>query len=150
MIHHGPQYKVMTSSPIYSDQLKLFAYWSTRNRNQELPGSIQSPDRFVHGSYYNQQLPATSDTRQALAGVMSVMRNVSPTWWRSLIDQKNKVYSFDSALSPQMVWVNLNQIDFRPGSGIRAIQIEGNDAVQGNVNAQLRPAAAITFLAPKP
>ena len=49
-----------------------------------------------------------------------------------------------------MMWVNLNQIDFRPGSGIRAIQIEGNDAVQGNVNAQLRPSAPITFLAPKP
>jgi choloylglycine hydrolase len=163
VIHHGPQYKVMTNSPIYSEQLKLNAYWSTRNRNQELPGSIQSPDRFVRGSYYNQQLPPTTDTRQALAGVMSVMRNVSvpwgmpdpehpnisPTWWRSLIDQKNKVYYFDSALSPQMVWVNLNQIDFRPGSGIRAIQIEGNDAVQGNVNAQLRPSAPISFLAPK-
>ena len=106
MIDHVPQYKVMTNSPIYSDQLKLYAYWSTRN--QELPVSIQSPDRFVHGSYYNQQLPTTSDTRQALAGVMSVMRNVSPTWWRSLIDQKNNVYYFDSALSPQMVWVNLN------------------------------------------
>ena len=76
--------------------------------------------------------------------------SISPTWWRSLIDHKNKVCYFDSALSPQMVWVNLNQIDFRPGSGIRAIQIEGNDAVQGYVNAQLRPSAPITFLAPKP
>ena len=135
---------------VHSEQLKLNAYWSTRSRNQELPGSIQSPDRFVHGSYYNQQLPTTSDTRQALAGVMSVMRNVSPTWWRSLIDQKNKVYYFDSALSPQMVWVNLNQIDFRPGSGIRAIPIEANDAVQGNVSGQLVPSAPIRFLAPKP
>ena len=103
VIHHGPQYKVMTNSPIYSEQLKLNAYWSTRNRNQVLPGSIQSSDRFVRGSSYNQQLPATSDTLQ-----------------------------------------------YRPGSGIRAIQIEGNYAVQGNVNAQLRPAASITFLAPKP
>ena len=36
-----------------------------------------------------------------------------------------------SGLSPQMVWVNLNQIDFRPGSGIRAIRIEGNDGPAG-------------------
>jgi len=48
--------------------------------NQELPGLIQSPDRFVRGSYYNHQLPTTSDTRQALARVMSVMRNVSVPW----------------------------------------------------------------------
>ena len=52
----------------------------------------------------------------ALAGVMSVMRNISPTWWRTLIDQKNGLYYFDSALSPQMVWVNLNQIDLKSGA----------------------------------
>jgi len=59
------------------------------------------------------------------------------------------VYYFDSALSPQMVWVNLNQIDLKPGSGVRAIQIEGNEGLQGNVTRQLQPAAAISFLAPK-
>ncbi len=103
----------------------------------------------MRSSDYVEQLPATSDPRQALAGVMSVMRNISPPWWRRLIDQKNRVYYFDSALSPQMVWVNLNQIDFKPGSGVRAIQIEGNEALQGNVTRQLQPAAAIPFLAPR-
>jgi len=109
------------------------------------------------------KLPPTSDPRQSLAGVMSVMRNISvpwgtpdpehpnisPTWWRTLIDQKNRLYYFDSALSPQMVWVNLNQVDFKPGSGVRAIKIEGNEALQGNVSRQLQPAAAIQFLAPR-
>ncbi|MFM9102715.1 MAG: linear amide C-N hydrolase, partial [Cyanobium sp.] len=163
VIHHGRQYQVMTNSPVYSEQLKLNGYWVTRDRSKELPGSIQSPDRFVRGSYYVQQLPPTSDPRQALAGVMSVMRNVSvpwgtpdpehpnisPTWWRTLLDQKNGVYYFDSALSPQMVWLNLRQIDFSPGSGIRAIAIETNPSLQGKLNAQLGPGAAIRFLAPK-
>ncbi|NDG74933.1 MAG: linear amide C-N hydrolase [Synechococcaceae bacterium WB8_1B_136] len=163
VIHHGPEYQVMTNSPIYSEQLKLNAFWATKDRNQELPGSIQSPDRFVRGSYYVQQLPSTRDGRQALAGVMSVMRNISvpwgtpdpehpnisPTWWRSLIDQKNQVYYFDSALSPQMVWLNLRQLDFKPGSGVRAVKIEGNDTLQGNAMAQLQPASSIRFLAPK-
>jgi penicillin V acylase-like amidase (Ntn superfamily) len=163
VIHHGRQYQVMTNSPVYSEQLKLNAFWSTKDRTHELPGSIQSPDRFVRGSFYLEQLPPTSDPRQALAGVMSVMRNISvpwgtpdpehpnisPTWWRTLIDQKNRVYYFDSALSPQMVWLNLNQIDLAPGSGVRAIRIEGNDTLQGNVTRQLQPAPAIRFLAPK-
>ncbi|MFN6339594.1 MAG: linear amide C-N hydrolase [Cyanobacteriota bacterium] len=163
VIHHGRRYQVMTNSPVFSEQLKLNGYWVTRDRTKELPGSIQSPDRFVRASYYVGQLPPTTDPRQALAGVMSVMRNVSvpwgtpdpehpnisPTWWRTLLDQKNQVYYFDSALSPQMVWVNLRQIDFRPGSGIRAIKIEGNEALQGNVNSQLKAAAGIQFLAPK-
>jgi hypothetical protein len=47
-----------------------------------------------------------------------------------------------------MVWVNLKQIDFRPGSGIRAIKIEGNEALQGNVTSQLKGAPSIRFLAP--
>jgi len=163
VIHHGPQYKVMTNSPVYSEQLKLNAFWATKDRDTDLPGSIQSPDRFVRGSYYNEQLPPTTDPRQALAGVMSVMRNISvpwgtpdpehpnisPTWWRTLLDQKNGVYYFDSALSPQMVWVDLRAIDFRPGSGIRAVAIENDVNVQGNLNNQLKPAAPIRFLAPK-
>ena len=163
VIHHGRQYQVMTNSPVYSEQLKLNGYWITRDRSRELPGSIQSPDRFVRASYYVQQLPPTADPRQALAGVMSVMRNISvpwgtpdpqhpnisPTWWRSLLDQSNQVYYFDSALSAQMVWVNLKQLDLRPGSGIRAVKVEGNDNLQGNVTSRLSRAAGIQFLAPK-
>lgn len=163
VIHHGRQYQVMTNSPVYSEQLKLNAFWATKDRSHDLPGSIQSPDRFVRGSFYNEQLPPTTDPRQALAGVMSVMRNISvpwgtpdpehpnisPTWWRTLLDQKNGVYYFDSALSPQMVWVNLRQIDFSPGTGIRAIAIETNPNLQGKLNGQLQPAPAIRFLAPK-
>ncbi len=115
----------MINSPVYSEPLKLNAFRSTKDRNHELPGSIQSPDRFVHGSSYVEQLPPTTDPRQALAGVMSVRRNISvpwgtpdpehpnisPTWWRTLIDQKNGVYCFDAALSPQMVWLNESQPD---------------------------------------
>ncbi|MEI8250328.1 MAG: linear amide C-N hydrolase [Synechococcus sp. ELA057] len=162
VIHHGPQYQVMTNSPVYSEQLKLNSFWISKDRNRDLPGSIQSPDRFIRGSWYLQQLPPTSDTRKALAGVMSVMRNISvpwgtpdpehpnisPTWWRTIIDQTNRVYYFDSALSPQMVWVNLNQINFAPGSGIRALGIEGHDDLQGNVTNRLQPSAPIQFLAP--
>jgi choloylglycine hydrolase len=48
-----------------------------------------------------------------------------------------------------MVWVNLRQIDFSPGSGIRAIAIEANLDLQGNLTAKLKPAPAIRFLAPK-
>jgi penicillin V acylase-like amidase (Ntn superfamily) len=163
VIHHGSQYKVMTNSPVYSEQIKLNAFWATKDRARDLPGSIQSPDRFVRGSYYTDQLPPTTDPRQALAGVMSVMRNISvpwgapdpenpniaPTWWRTLLDQKNGVYYFDSALSPQMVWLDLREIDFRPGSGIRDVAIENDPNVQGNLNDQLRPASPIRFLAPK-
>ena len=65
VIHHGRQYQVMTNSPTYDEQLKLNAEWEKKDRNTELPGSIQSDDRFVRASYYLSQLPQVTDERQA-------------------------------------------------------------------------------------
>ena len=162
VIHHGRQYQVMTNSPTYDQQLVLNAYWKGMDRNKVLPGSIQSQDRFVRASYYLEKLPPTKDERQAVAGVFSVMRNVSvpwgqpdpdhpnlaPTYWRTGIDQTHLVYYFESALSPNIVWANLSKIDFSPGSGVRSLTVEGNYEIMGNVNAAFQPAKPISFLAP--
>lgn len=162
VIHHGRKYQVMTNSPTYDEQLKLNAKWDDVDKNKDLPGSIQSQDRFVRASYYLSKLPQTSDERQAVAGVFSVMRNVSvpwgvgdpehpnlsPTYWRSVADSTNKIYYFESALSPNVVWVNLNKINLGPGSGIRAVKVEENYSIIGNIDAQLAPAKPISYLAP--
>jgi choloylglycine hydrolase len=162
VIHHGRQYQVMTNSPTYDEQLKLNAKWDDVDKNKELPGSIQSQDRFVRASYYLSKLPQTADERQAVAGVFSVMRNVSvpwgvgdpehpnlsPTYWRSVADSTNKIYYFESALSPNIVWVNLNNINLGPGSGIRAVKVEENYSIIGNIDSALAPAKPIAFLAP--
>lgn len=162
VVHHGRQYQVMTNSPTYDKQLALNAQWENQDRSKNLPGSIQSADRFVRASYYLSKLPPTTDERQAVAGVLSVIRNVSvpwgiadaehpniaPTYWRSVADSTTKVYYFESTLSPNIVWVNLNSLDLSPGSGIRAVSVEGDYSVIGNVNADLAPAQPIAFLAP--
>ena len=164
VIHHGRQYQVMTNSPTYDQQLKLNAKWADVDKNKDLPGSIQSQDRFVRASYYLSKLPQTADERQAVAGVFSVMRNVSvpwgvgdpqhpnlsPTYWRSVADSTNKIYYFESALSANIVWVNLNKINLGPGSGVRAVKVEENYSIIGNIDDKLAPAAPISYLAPTP
>lgn len=164
VIHHGRQYQVMTNSPTYDEQLKLNAEWDDVDKNKELPGSIQSKDRFVRASYYLSKLPQTTDERQAVAGVFSVMRNVSvpwgvgdpqhpnlaPTYWRSVADSTAKTYYFESTLSPNIVWVNLNKVDLDPGSGTRAVAVEGDYSMIGNIDDRLAPAKPISFLAPTP
>jgi hypothetical protein len=162
VIHHGRQYQVMTNSPTYDEQLKLNAEREKKDRNTDLPGSIQSEDRFVRASYYLSKLPQTVDERQSVAGVFSVMRNVSvpwgvgdpehpnlsPTYWRSVADSTNKVYYFESALSPNIVWVNLKNVNLGPGSGTRAVAVENNYSIIGNIDKALAPAQPITYLAP--
>ncbi len=162
VIHHGRQFQVMTNSPTYDQQLALNAYWANRDGDKVLPGSHQSDDRFVRASYYLGKLPQTDDLRRAVAGVFSVMRNVSvpwqepdkehpnlsPTYWRSVLDQTNRRYYFESALSPNLVWVDVARLDFAPGSGVRALKVEGNDEVLGNVTTRFQAAEPIQFLAP--
>ena len=56
--------------------------------------------------------------------------------------------AFESTLSPNIVWVNLNQLNLGPGSGVRAVAVEGSYSLIGNINADLAPAQPIAFLAP--
>ena len=56
-------------------------------------------------------------------------------------------YYFESALSPNVIWVSLADIDFSPHSGIRSLKIEGED-LMGNVTKPLKPTETINFLAP--
>lgn len=162
VIHHGRQYQVMTNSPTYDEQLQLNGAWQGQDLTKNLPGSIQSKDRFVRASYYLSKLPQTTDEREAVAGVLSVIRNVSvpwgvgdaqhpnlsPTYWRSVADSTSRMYYFESTLSPNIVWVNLNHLNFDPGSGVRAVAVEDNYSLIGNINADLVPAEPISFLAP--
>jgi penicillin V acylase-like amidase (Ntn superfamily) len=50
-IHHGKQYKVMTNSPTYDQQLAIEAYWRGVDPLTFLPGSINAADRFARGSF---------------------------------------------------------------------------------------------------
>ncbi|MFO1039957.1 MAG: linear amide C-N hydrolase [Geminicoccaceae bacterium] len=164
VIHHGREFQVMTNSPPYAEQLTLNNYWRRLDGSKVLPGSHQSEDRFVRATYYLGHLPNTTDERRQVAGVQSVMRNVSvpwgepdpqhpniaPTYWRTVIDHTRGVYYFESALSPDIVWVNLGEIDFRPESGIRAVALEGPSgfALMGKINGAFQPAAPIAYLKP--
>ena len=51
VIHHGPQYVVMTNAPIYSEQLKLNHYWDKIGGANFLPGTGSATDRYVRLSY---------------------------------------------------------------------------------------------------
>ena len=112
VIHEGRECQVMTNSPTYDKQLTLNDYWQQIGGLVMLPGTNRASDRFVRASFYIHAIPQTSNFREAVAGVFSVMRNVSvplgittpdqpnisSTRWRTVADQKNKVYYFESTL----------------------------------------------------
>ena len=162
VIHHGRQYQVMTNSPIYSEQIPLNEYWKQIGGTVMLPGTNRAADRFARASFYINATAQSADLREAVAAVFSVMRNVSvprgistptqpnisSTIWRTVADQKNKVYFFEDTASPSLVWVQLNQIDFKPDSGVRKLTLHGNPDLGGDQTTHFKKAEAFKFLAP--
>ena len=49
--------------------------------------------------------------------------NISSTRWRTVADQKRMLYFFESALTPNTFWVNLNQIDFSPSGKVLKLDL---------------------------
>jgi choloylglycine hydrolase len=162
VIHHGRQYQVMTNSPSYDQQLALNEYWKQIGGTVMLPGTNRAADRFARASFYINATQQSADPREAVAAVFSVMRNVSvprgistpgqpnisSTIWRTVADQKNKVYFFEDTFSPSLVWVKLNQIDFKAGSGVRKLTLHGNPDLSGDQTANFKAAEPFVFLAP--
>ena len=55
---------------------------------------------------------------------------------------------FVPALSPQMVWLNLEELDFDAGTGVRLISVKTDFFLQGKFNDKLQNTTAISFLSP--
>jgi len=162
VIHHGKEFQVMTNSPIYDKQLAINEYWKDFDGAVMLPGTVRPADRFARASYYINACLQSADAREAVAAVFSVMRNVSvprgirkkdapnvsSTIWRTVADQKNRVYYYEDTNSPGILWVNLDKIDFKEGTGVRKLTLVGNPEVIGNQSGNFKKSEPFKFLAP--
>jgi penicillin V acylase-like amidase (Ntn superfamily) len=152
-IYHSSRYNVMTNSPTFEKQLENLKQYQGFGGNKSLPGTTEAADRFVRAAYYQKSLPpkATS-TREAVAGVISVARNVSQpfgtadpfrpnissTLWRTVSDLTNRVYYFESTTSPNIIWVRLDELDFSQGAPVKKIDLVNDPDRVGNVSAEFK------------
>ncbi len=176
VIHHGKEFQVMTNSPSFDQQLALNAYWLQIGGLTFLPGTNRAADRFARASFlikaiptaaapaYISAVPDHTYANQAAASVLGVMRsvsvplgittpdqpNISSTLWRSVADQKNKVYFYDSSTSPNTFWVPLADLDFSPGAPVKKLTLAGGQSYSGNAAAKFVESAPFTFMAVEP
>ncbi|MCC5932294.1 MAG: linear amide C-N hydrolase [Cyclobacteriaceae bacterium] len=150
VIHHDPSFTVMTNSPIFEEQLAINKYWKDIPGTIMLPGTNKAADRFVRASYYINAIPQTSDIKIATASVFSVIRNLSvpygissetqpdlsSTQWRAVADQKNKLYYFESVLTPNTFWIDLKKVDFSEKSGARMLSVDKGEIYSGEVSGK--------------
>lgn len=162
VIHHGREFQVMTNSPTYDQQLAINSYWKEVGGREMLPGTNRAADRFARASYYINASTQTADAREAVATVFSVIRNcsvprgvqhataanLSTTIWRTVTDQKNKVFYFENTASPSLVWVRLADVNFQEGSGIRKLTMVGKPDLGGEQTANFIKTEPFKFLSP--
>jgi choloylglycine hydrolase len=160
VIHHGREYQVMTNSPSYDQQLALDGYWNQIGGTVMLPGTNRAADRFVRASFYIKAIPQTADIREAVASCFGVIRNVSvplgistpgqpnisSTLWRSVSDQKNRRYYYESTRSPSVFWVDLSGVDFNAGAPVKKLTVSDGTIYAGDTAAKFQAAQPFQFL----
>lgn len=174
VIHHNKDYQVMTNSPTFDQQLTLNAYWDQIGGNVMLPGTNRAADRFVRASFYvkhvapNKLIPGVAEKSKIekdkadLATAFSIIRNasvpygyslpdmpnISSTRWRTVIDHKSLQYFFESAVSPNIFWVDLNKINFAPrGNNASKLDLGPNQSTiySGQASEHFKPATPFKF-----
>lgn len=172
MIHHGKQYTVMTNSPSFDKQLSLNGYWEEIGGRTFLPGTSRAADRFARASFFLSTIPkeiaksyitAVPDrtfNNQALSGMLGLIRavsvplglstpgqpNIASTLWRTVSDQRNLVYFFDSATSTDICWVSLAEVDFNKSAPVKKLVMSDGKIYLGNVSKQFESAEPFKFL----
>jgi len=162
-IYHDRQYTVMTNQPTFDKQLENLRQYRGFGGNQRLPGTHEPADRFVRGAYYVSHLPKPKSQREAVAALLSVMRNVSApfgvadperpnvstTIWRTVTDLSNRVLYFDGVMNPQVFWITVDEIDFDADRPVRKLTLVDRYDHLGDVTDEPQPAEMFDFLPPQ-
>ncbi|GAL34959.1 choloylglycine hydrolase [Vibrio maritimus] len=159
-IHHSKDYRVMTNSPVFDEQIAINKYWELVGGDKMLPGTINAADRFVRANYLLKSTPNFADGQEATAAALSVLRsvgvplgmadtehpNISATLWRSMSDHDAKRFFLDSASQPALIWVDLDNLNIEQGAPIMAIELNGPEFIAGDVTDKLAEAPMITWM----
>jgi len=156
VVHHGKEFTVMTNEPPLETQLENLKEYKLFGGTKALPGDIDPESRFVRAATYLKTLPPADSAQQAIADAQALGRNVAvprgavdtsgseaedawPTLWFTLSDSTNKTYIFHSAASPNVYWVDLEEIDFEPGSSGKTLDAY-DTSLAGDITQKLNEA----------
>lgn len=162
-IYHDRRHTVMTNQPTFDKQLENLKRYRGFGGDQRLPGTHEPSDRFTRGAYYVANLPTPKTKREAIASIMSVMRNVSApfgeadperpnvstTIWRTVTDLSEGVLYYDSVVSPQVFWVEIAKLNLSAGQPVRKLTVVDNYELTKEVSGEFVEAPMFEFLGPE-
>ncbi len=156
VIHHGPEYRVMTNDPPYDEMVERVKQYAPFGGTKPLPGGESPEDRFVRLAAYSRYLPDPKNYSEAVAGALSLLRiaqvpfsdparalnkdfwGACQTNWVSAADVTNGIYYVNSATVPSLFWLELKKANFQPGAPL--LFLDPHDPqVGGDAQRHLRP-----------
>ncbi len=63
-------------------------------------------------------------------------------------DMTHRVYFFESTMSPNIVWVSLDRLDFQEGAPVKKLDLVNKNNYVGEVSDQFVPSSPFEFLLP--
>jgi choloylglycine hydrolase len=151
-IHHSKDHRVMTNEPAYGEQLRLLKAqdFSKPSSDTPLPGNVRSIHRFQRASYFGAVLPEPKNEREAIANVLSVIRNVSVpfgapyggfgvynTEYRTAINVTKGRYFFELTTSPNVMWADLSKFKLEAGSPVTSLNPDDIE-LSGDVSGKFK------------
>lgn len=151
-VYHGREYAVLTNSPPLPVQLKnLDRYRGPSALDAPAKDLTRSTDRFVAATRLLADLPKPKTDRQAVADLFGVLRGVSVphlTRWRAVADLTNRIYYFESAASPAVVWVRLDRLNFDAGAPVLKLDLANDADRAGESSSGFKKAEPLKFAMP--
>jgi choloylglycine hydrolase len=159
VVHHGPEYRIMTNDPTYDQQLALLKKqdFSKPSSDMPLPGNVKATDRFQRAAYYAAMLPKPKTEREAVASMLAIARNVSVpfgapykdfgtynTEYRTAMNLTDKRYFFELTTSPNVIWADLRKFELAPGWPVMVLDPDNID-LSGDVTGKFQKAANAPF-----
>jgi len=162
-IFHDRAYRVMTNSPVFEKQIENLKQYKGFGGTADLPGTSDAADRFVRAAYYMQHLRTPNSALEAIAGAISVARNVaqpfidlsrphadtSPTLWRTVIDHTDLTYYFESTMSPYLTWIDASTLSFAEGTPVMRLPLSNDiGSFAGDSSDRLVPSEPFVWAMP--
>jgi choloylglycine hydrolase len=159
-INHDKRFTVMTNESTYDKQIENFKLYRTFGGDKTLPGERTPTDRFVRAAYYANGLPKPTNQGEGAAYMFSVIRNVSvpfgspdpekpniaSTIFRTVQDLTGSRYYFESTYAPNVVWIDMSQLDFTQGQPETELQVEKQIfSLNGDVTDRIEKAKPFVF-----
>ncbi len=157
-IYEGVDIIAMTNDPTFPAMNAINDYWEKKGGTHTLPGTVSSPDRFVRGVFFDNNVEKVGDADLGLSIIRSILfnvsvpykytvdgeANVSSTQWRSFANLRDLRYYFDVVTNPGIFYVDLNEINLAPGAPILKIDTSKSSDYVGNCTGKLFPVQGFT------